>query len=938
MGATVRQNVLLGQVCLLLVGGARIADAGVCQVPGTGAISGRITAAASGDPIVGAEVVATSVSGEVVTTTGPTGHYQFATLTPGDYFVHSRRTVLLVDEVWPGTACDQLCAPLSVGTVIPVAAGGFVEGIDLALAVGGRLEGVVYRIDGVTPAAGATVDFFALGPSFSASIGSAEADGNGAWFLEGLETRSYKVRALAPGLFAELYPNASCPSMIGCDFVTVGDPIVVTAGATTSGIDLALEAGGTISGTVTDLASVPIAGLVVSVINAAGTRGVTGETDANGDWTLPEALPAGTYHARTSSEHLDEVWDDIPCDPFCGLTQGTAIVVGVGPVSGIDFAITRLGTISGTVLESGTGLPLAKAVVVARSDLGGGLTETADDGTYRIGGLVDDSYLMAVVHGEHVGEVYADAGVCYVPASCQPATPATLVEVVAAGVTTGIDFALAPSGTVAGTVTIAGTVQPVVGATVELFQLDGDLEVSTVSDGAGEFAFTGVPAGLSYRVVAQPSIGVGLLGEVWEEQPCAPGSCPPGAGTQVPVGLAAPACLGFTLNGEPVGLNGIAGLVTGEGGPLANIPIRVIDQAGALAAFVTTDTNGTYLTTGAFTLAAGTYYVLANETNAQAYEAELYDDLLCNSCDPTTGTPVTVVEGATTGGIDFVLARFGPPPLPLIFLEDCRPAGCTYFGGFENSRFNRSSILNASSASLPPFALPAALWDDLVACVRRAYRPFAVEVTDVDPGPVPHLEHVVAGDPRDIGFDIGILGVAPRSCSFIANSISFTFPEVHAGVPLLDQLCWTVVHEIGHQHGLEHHHYAPDAMTYLPGCGAKQLPARDVTCGEFTPQPCTCDGATENSYSKVRAAYGASGFLFEDGLEIVEPGSNCAWSDQLPPPPPAASASAPGLSGSMRCGTLETSHPGLQPRPASRTERPVWSPPEEAPALPTDAP
>ncbi len=44
---------------------------------------------------------------------------------------------------------------------------------------------------------------------------------------------------------------------------------------------------------------------------------------------------------------------------------------------------------------------------------------------------------------------------------------------------------------------------------------------------------------------------------------------------------------------------------------------------------------------------------------------------------------------------------------------------------------------------------------DLVACVQRAYRPFVVTVTDIDPGSLPHLEHVIAGLPGQIGHDSG---------------------------------------------------------------------------------------------------------------------------------------------------------------------------------------
>jgi hypothetical protein len=214
---------------------------------------------------------------------------------------------------------------------------------------------------------------------------------------------------------------------------------------------------------------------------------------------------------------------------------------------------------------------------------------------------------------------------------------------------------------------------------------------------------------------------------------------------------------------------------------------------------------------------------------------------------------------------------------------------------------------------LPPFQLPEDFWDELVECIRRAYRPFSVEVTDVDPGTATHLEHVIAGEPEDIGAPINAGGISPFNCGYFRNSTSFAFAGLFGTDPspsALALLCTFAVHEIGHQHGLDHHAYLPDVMTYHLGCEPKRLIARDVACGPINPEPCLCGGTMENSYDVVRAVHGASEVLFGDGFEIVEPGFDCAWSGHVSPPPlqPLATA-APGLA----CGTLEPSNPGLHP-------------------------
>jgi hypothetical protein len=519
--------------------------------------------------------------------------------------------------------------------------------------------------------------------------------------------------------------------------------------------------------------------------------------------------------------------------------------------------------------------------------------------------------------GVHAGEIYDDAGSCYDPMTCVPSGSATPVEVVGAGETTDIDFELDPGGVLSGAIVAAATNAPVSGANLVVARLDGGFETVAYSDGSGHFRISGMPAGVSYRILANPGSSE-LLSEVWEEQPCVQGSCVLDTGTPVPVGLEVPACVAFTLNGVPKAA-GIAGQVTGEGTALAGIQIHFFDASGTFAGAVQSDASGAYLTTGALTLPAGSYFALAQGNSF--YASELYDGLPCSACDPTTGTPVVVTESSTTGGIDFDLELVAVPPLPLIFLEDCKPGGCTYFRSlFEDSRLNRSSILGPSSATLPEFALPSDFWDDLVACVRRSFRPFAVEVTDIDPGTAPHLEHVIAGFPQNIGQSSGTAGVSPFSCGYIHNSISFTFSGVLGTVPsskVLDDLCWTVVHEVAHQHGLDHHAYLPDAMTYIPGCGPKLLPARDVPCGELFPEPCLCGGSSENSYARIRAVYGASDLVFGDGFEIVEPGENCAWSAEVPPPVPFAPLAAADARTAIRCGALEPSNMGFRPQPQS---------------------
>jgi hypothetical protein len=242
-----------------------------------------------------------------------------------------------------------------------------------------------------------------------------------------------------------------------------------------------------------------------------------------------------------------------------------------------------------------------------------------------------------------------------------------------------------------------------------------------------------------------------------------------------------------------------------------------------------------------------------------------------------------------------------------IYLERC-VGNCVYQQGNENAVLNRSSILTGTR-TLSAFGHGDAAWEEHLACVRRAFEPFDVEVTDVNPDPVPHWEVAVAGTPQQAGFPGGTAGVAPYNCGVIQNSIAFSFAAVHGN--MLD-LCWTTAHEAAHLLGADHLFRAADPMTYLAGCLEKRFTARDYPCGESSPRNC-CQGAggpTQNSEALLRGALGPGapgGALLLDGFAAFEPpgpvegASTCRWDDafgiEAEAPP-----EAPELRG-LACGT-----------------------------------
>ena len=119
-------------------------------------------------------------------------------------------------------------------------------------------------------------------------------------------------------------------------------------------------ASGAITGVVTDQATGdPLANVTVRV------SGLTATSDSTGRWIVT-GLGSGTYYASTSNTagYLDEVYDDVPCLGPCGSYEATPIAVTDGAVTrGVDFALVKAGSISGTVTDATTGMGVSQLIV-----------------------------------------------------------------------------------------------------------------------------------------------------------------------------------------------------------------------------------------------------------------------------------------------------------------------------------------------------------------------------------------------------------------------------------------------------------------------------------------------------------------------------------------------------------------------------------------------
>lgn len=206
----------------------------------------------------------------------------------------------------------------------------------------------------------------------------------------------------------------------------------------------------------------------------------------------------------------------------------------------------------------------------------------------------------------------------------------------------------------------------------------------------------------------------------------------------------------------------------------------------------------------------------------------------------------------------------------VIYLNRC-VGGCAVGNERNDATANQSTIAKRPG-TVAEFPFNDAAWTSLMQCVHRAYEMYDVTVTDTEPvAGVDHVEVLVAGEPTNIGFPVGTLGIAPLAtdCSPLRNVLAFAFAESHRSSGIIE-LCATVVHEAGHAFGLDHAMQCRDPMTYLTSCGDRLFLNIESKCGEFrTTRNCRC-GDTQNSHVKLLNELGPSGHLPSAGSVQLE--------------------------------------------------------------------
>ena len=562
-----------------------------------------------------------------------TGAYNLTGLAPTSYKIRTSNYLGYLDE-WYDNVYYQNNSGGTGATLIDVSEAA-ATGKDFQLARRRSVSGMV--TDGkAQPLVDVGVQAF---DSLGNWAGYDYTDATGAYTLTGLAPTSYKVRTFnSLGYLDEWYDDVACwsnPQGTGATLVDLSE-----SDATDK--DFQLELGRSISGTVTvEHSGAPLENIGVAAVGADGNWN-WGTTDATGRYRIEGLLP-GQYRliAQSSQVYADEWYDSVFYDLDPSGDEATPVDVSVEDATRMDFALTMGRSISGSVVDGESGLPLQGVQVVVSNSHGDWLGDCVTDsnGEYSVLGIAPGSFLLRTSNSlGYLDEWYDD--VYYQNNSGGTgATPIDVSEAHAAAK----DFQLELPRTISGTVT--DTEGAPLECHVYLCDAEGNHLSSVLSDdSSGAYAITGLFPG-TYKIRTSNSLG--YLDEWYDNVAC--WSNPQGTGA-TPIDVSETDATGkdFQLR---LGRT-ISGTVTdGEAQPLVEVGVQASDILGNYAGHSYTDASGAYTITS---LVSGTYKI--RTSNSSGYLDEWYDNVIYQGNH--SGTGATLIDVSTTDATnkDFQLA------------------------------------------------------------------------------------------------------------------------------------------------------------------------------------------------------------------------------------------------------------------------------------------
>jgi len=392
-------------------------------------------------PAGGVEVCAIAVGEEPwqgrCTHTRTGGSYGIDALASGEYRVAFHGSGDLLTQYYKERATEAQADPVKVD------AGSATTGIDATLQEGGRIAGRV--TDALTGAPIEGIEACAhIDSGWRACAGT---DANGEYAIEGLASGSYAIsfQPWSKNYFSGYYG--------GGEYESEAAQVAVTAGTTMTGIDVALQPGGEITGSVLAQGSgTPIEDAQVCARSDSLFSSPWGDctsSGADGRYTLTQ-LRSGDYRVGFSAPgFVGQYYLQASTT-----SEAEPVEVAEGAVSPeINAELSPGASIAGRVTSASSGEPLAdiEACASSVSDEGPSCARTGSSGEYTIADLAAGQYTVSFSGAGYPAQYYSDTF---------SSEEAGRVSVTTGNTAGSVDEELRGGGTISGTVSSASTGQP----------------------------------------------------------------------------------------------------------------------------------------------------------------------------------------------------------------------------------------------------------------------------------------------------------------------------------------------------------------------------------------------------------------------------------------------------------------------------------------------
>jgi hypothetical protein len=418
------------------------------------------------------------------------------------------------------------------------------------------------------------------------------------------------------------------------------------AGRQTSGVNAVLQAGGTISGVVTNSHGKPVPGICIQLDGANSYTAVLPDSTGDDGSYAITGLSAGTYEVGFSggcgnSGNYAPTWYQNQADE----SLATPITVSTGGTAVASQQMLPGAAISGKVTDASghrlSGICVSAATEI-QAELGPIFTQVSftQHGTYTISGLAPGQYLIDFGCGQ--GSKYADQ---WFPGA--PDTGSADLVSAGAGHTTGINAVLQLGGSISGVVTnkaghpLAGICVSAtrIATGVNLVEITGQIG-PPITGSRGTYKISGLAAG-RYDVSFSPCGG----SLQYAQQSATAVRVRAGKTTS---GIDGHLVVGGMLSGR---------VVNASGTPLRNICVFAFDDRTGSFGFATTGKAGTYRARG---LSTGSYTVEFSPCANQNY-VSVFGHARVTAARSTTGVNATMHRGGSIAGVVTQGSASGPP-------------------------------------------------------------------------------------------------------------------------------------------------------------------------------------------------------------------------------------------------------------------------------------